>query len=44
MGAKKPGGALAAVQHLTMNDAAKLAIGQAQYSRCCIRTGRLWTM
>src|SRR6201998_34285 len=31
-GAKKAGGALAAVQHLTMNDAAKLAIGQAQYS------------
>jgi aminomethyltransferase len=31
-GAKRPGGALAAVQHLTMNDAAKLAIGQAQYS------------
>ena len=30
--AKKPGGALAAVQHLTMNDASKLAIGQAQYS------------
>jgi aminomethyltransferase len=28
----KPGGALAAVQHLTMNDAARLAIGQAQYS------------
>src|SRR5258708_7959070 len=27
-----PGGALAAVQHLSMNDAAKLAIGQAQYS------------
>jgi aminomethyltransferase len=27
-----PGGALAAVQHITMNDAAKLAIGQAQYS------------
>jgi aminomethyltransferase len=27
-----PGGALAAVQYLTMNDAAKLAIGQAQYS------------
>lgn len=26
------GGALAAVQHITMNDAAKLAIGQAQYS------------
>src|SRR5499433_3707669 len=31
-GAKWPGGALAAVQHLTMNDASKLAIGQAQYS------------
>jgi aminomethyltransferase len=30
--AKKPGGALEAVQHLTMNDASKLAIGQAQYS------------
>ncbi|MGB2634538.1 MAG: glycine cleavage system aminomethyltransferase GcvT [Candidatus Acidiferrum sp.] len=30
--AKKPGGALRAVQHLTMNDASKLAIGQAQYS------------
>ena len=29
---KTPGGALAAVQHLSMNDAAKLAIGQAQYS------------
>lgn len=28
----KPGGALAAVQHVSMNDAAKLAIGQAQYS------------
>ena len=28
----KPGSALAAVQHLTMNDAARLAIGQAQYS------------
>jgi aminomethyltransferase len=28
----KPGGALAAVQHLTMNDASRLAIGQAQYS------------
>src|SRR5437868_15336146 len=26
------GGALAAVQHLSMNDAAKLAVGQAQYS------------
>jgi aminomethyltransferase len=31
-GAKKTGGALAAVQHITMNDASKLAIGQAQYS------------
>lgn len=31
-GAKQPGGALAAVQHLTMNDASRLAIGQAQYS------------
>jgi aminomethyltransferase len=27
-----PDGALAAVQHITMNDASKLAIGQAQYS------------
>jgi aminomethyltransferase len=31
-GGKPPGGALAAVQHITMNDALKLAIGQAQYS------------
>jgi aminomethyltransferase len=30
--AKTHGGALKAVQHLTMNDASKLAIGQAQYS------------
>src|SRR6266403_257335 len=29
---RTPGGALAAVQHITMNDAARLAIGQAQYS------------
>jgi aminomethyltransferase len=29
---KKPGGGLTAIQHLTMNDASKLAIGQAQYS------------
>jgi aminomethyltransferase len=29
---RTPGGALAAVQHLTMNDASKLAIRQAQYS------------
>jgi len=31
-GRKTPGAALAAVQHITMNDAARLAIGQAQYS------------
>jgi aminomethyltransferase len=30
--AKKPGGALQAVQHVSMNDASRLAIGQAQYS------------
>jgi glycine cleavage system T protein (aminomethyltransferase) len=30
--AKQLGGALGAVQHLTMNDASKLTIGQAQYS------------
>lgn len=29
---KKPGGALEAVQSITMNDASRLAIGQAQYS------------
>src|ERR1700743_3141380 len=29
---KTPGGALAAVQHLSMNDASKLTIGQAHYS------------
>ena len=29
---RKPGGALAAVQQITMNDASKLAIGQAHYS------------
>src|SRR6202795_3657324 len=29
---RTPGGALAAVQHLSMNDASQLAIGQAQYS------------
>jgi len=29
---KKPGGALEAVQHISMNDASKLATGQAQYS------------
>jgi len=31
-GRKTPGAALAAVQHITMNDVSKLAIGQAQYS------------
>jgi len=30
--ANQPGGGLQAVQHITMNDASKLAIGQAQYS------------
>src|SRR6516164_6563419 len=30
--AETPGGALEAVQHLSMNDASKLAVGQAQYS------------
>src|SRR6516225_12449613 len=30
--AETPGGALAAVQHLSMNDASKLAVGQAHYS------------
>jgi aminomethyltransferase len=29
---RKPGGALAAVQHLSMNDASRLEIGQAHYS------------
>src|SRR5260221_593451 len=29
---RKPGGALAAVQHISMNDASQLAIGQAHYS------------
>src|SRR6266567_444915 len=31
-GGTKPGGALAAVQHISMNDASKLAISQAHYS------------
>jgi aminomethyltransferase len=31
-GRRPPGAALAAVQHITMNDASRLAIGQAQYS------------
>jgi aminomethyltransferase len=30
--AEQPGGALQAVQYLTMNDASKLTVGQAQYS------------
>src|SRR5579885_1024717 len=29
---RTPGGALAAVQHISMNDASRLAIGQAHYS------------
>src|SRR4029077_13218583 len=33
------GGAFAAVQHITMNDAAKLAIGQAQYSAMLYPSG-----
>src|SRR5215475_2676527 len=31
-GEKTPGGALKAVQHISMNDASQLAIGQAHYS------------
>src|SRR5437899_11883663 len=31
-GGAKAGGALAAVQHISMNDASKLAVGQAHYS------------
>ncbi len=31
-GGRVPGGALAAVQHISMNDASQLAIGQAHYS------------
>ena len=31
-GREKPGGALQAVQHITMNDASRLAMGQAHYS------------
>jgi aminomethyltransferase len=37
--AKEPGGALPAVQHLTMNDASKLTIGQAQYSAMLYQQG-----
>src|SRR5947209_18210898 len=36
---KTPGGALAAVQHLSMNDASKLAVGQAQYSAMLYAAG-----
>ena len=36
---KTPGGALAAVQHLSMNDASKLAIGQAHYSAMLYPSG-----
>jgi aminomethyltransferase len=35
----RPGAALAAVQHVTMNDASRLAIGQAQYSAMLYREG-----
>jgi aminomethyltransferase len=37
--AKEPGGALPAVQRLTMNDASKLTIGQAQYSAMLYEEG-----
>ena len=37
--ARTHGGALTAVQHITMNDAAKLAIGQAQYSAMLYPSG-----
>src|SRR6202166_3931016 len=37
--ARSHGGALAAVQHITMNDVAKLAIGQAQYSAMLYPSG-----
>ncbi len=36
---RAPGGALAAVQHISMNDASKLAIGQAHYSAMLYPTG-----
>src|SRR2546422_8161214 len=38
----KPGGALAAVQHISMNDASKLAIGQAHYSGGVYPEGPFW--
>src|SRR5580693_8672632 len=37
--ARAPGGALAAVQHISMNDASKLAIGQAHYSAMLYPSG-----
>jgi len=37
--AQKPGGALEAVQYLTMNDASKLVVGQAQYSAMLYPSG-----
>jgi aminomethyltransferase len=36
---RAPGGALAAVQHISMNDASKLAIGQAHYSAMLYPSG-----
>ncbi|HEY2460190.1 MAG TPA: glycine cleavage system aminomethyltransferase GcvT [Candidatus Acidoferrum sp.] len=36
---RAPGGALAAVQHISMNDASKLAIGQAHYSALLYQQG-----
>ncbi|MGH9495957.1 MAG: glycine cleavage system aminomethyltransferase GcvT [Candidatus Sulfotelmatobacter sp.] len=38
-GGQLPGGALAAVQHITMNDASRLAIGRAQYSAMLYHEG-----
>jgi len=34
--------ALAAVQHISMNDASRLAIGRRSIRPCSIRRGRLW--
>src|SRR5258708_31106028 len=36
---RTPGGALAAVQHISMNDASQLAIGQAHYSAMLYQQG-----
>src|SRR5216684_940321 len=38
---RKPGGALAAAQHVSMNDASQLAIGQAHYSAMLYPQGML---